>query len=93
MRLVNDWLFSLLLNYSCGSSSGSECQRMFPDVFQHSIRIPARLSSVSGLFQDLSTIFQSLDPACNVGVMLLVCHYLHPPCTVESMERFNHLFM
>ena len=61
---------------------------MFPDVFQHSIHIPARLSSESGLFQDLSTISPSLDPACSEGLMLLVCHYLHPSCTENGRERF-----
>ena len=59
---------------------------MFPDVFQHSIRIPARLSSESGLFQDLSTISPSLDPVCNEGLMLLVCNYLHPPCTKKGRK-------
>ena len=60
---------------------------MFPDVFQHSIHIPARLSSENDLFQALSTDLEtpSLDHACNEKLMLLLCYYFYPPCTDEGI--------
>ena len=60
---------------------------MFPDVFQYSIHIPARLSSKSGLFRAMSTISQSLDRGCNKTIMLLFCSYLYPLCTEEGIYR------
>ena len=61
------------------------CETLYPDAFGHSLRIPDRVEGESDLFQAFSRLSPPLDHACNDGLKIVACHYLHPPCTDEGI--------
>ena len=81
---------SSLKFFRCEPPSGSVCQTLYPDTFEHSLYIPGRISSESEFFQVLSRLSPSLDPACTERLKMVLCHYLHPPCTDEG-RVYNHV--
>ena len=65
------------------------CETLYPDAFEHSLRISDRVEGESDLFQALSRLSPSLDHGCNEGLKALTCHYLHPPCTDEGIYKYG----